>query len=151
MISDFFAEQDLTFEHVKSLAAGMFAVARVDGVHDREMAMIREFYEGCARAGDPSLQDVVGGEIDFAEAKGLFDTPELAMLYVKSLILLAFADGQYAKVEDELIRRYAAALELDEGAVDRLHAATKEFLLGSLAHVHNIEALAAVAKKLDLE
>ncbi len=151
MINDFFAEQDLTFDHVKSLAAGMYDVARVDGVHDREMAMIRDFYEGCSRAGDPPLEDVVGKDFDFDGAKALFGTKELSMLFVKSLILLAFADGQYAKLEDDLIRKYAASFELDEGAVDRLHAATKEFLLGSLAHVQNIDALAAVAKKLDLE
>ena len=91
MINDFFAEQDLTFDHVKSLAAGMYDVARVDGVHDREMAMIRDFYEGCSRAGDPPLEDVVGKDFDFDGAKALFGTKELSMLFVKSLILLAFA------------------------------------------------------------
>ena len=150
MISDFFAEQDLTFEHVKSLAAGMFAVARVDGVHDREMAMIREFYEGCARVGDPRLEDVVGSDFDLEGAKALFPGPDLSRLFIKSMILLAFADGTYAKLEDDLIRRYAEALDLDDGDVDRLHEATKDYLLASLAHVANVEALAAVAKRLDL-
>lgn len=150
MISDFFGPQDLTFEHVKSLAAGMYAVARVDGVHDREMSMIREFYESCTRAGDPPLSDVVQG-FDIEAATGLFETPELAKMFVKSLILLAFADGEYAKAEDDLIREYAGKLSIDGETVDRLHESTKDFLLSSLAHIHNVDALAAVAKRLDLK
>ena len=151
MISDFFSEQDLTFDHVKSLTAGMFAVAKVDGVHDREMAMIREFYESCARSDDPRLEEVVGGDFDLAGAKELFAATEMAQLFTKSLILLAFADGTYAKVEDDLIREYATGLGLDGAAVDGLHEATKEFLLAGLSHVQNVDALAAIAKNLSIK
>ena len=149
MISDFFAEQNLSFDHVKSLAAGMFAVAKADGVHDREMALIREFYEGCARTGDPQLADVVGN-FDVNAAKSLFDTPESAKLFVKSLILLAFADGTYAQVEDDLIRKIGGDMGVSGEDVDNLHAATKEYLLASLAHVQNVDALTEVAKRLSL-
>jgi len=150
MIADFFSQQDLTFDHVKALTAGMYAVARADGVHDREMGMIREFYDSARRAGDPHLEDIAGRPFDIAEARPLFEG-DMAKMFIKSMILLAFADGQYAKVEDELIRSYAGALGLANDDVDRLHAATKEFLLGSLAHVQNVEALAAVARRLDLK
>lgn len=151
MISSFFSEQNLTFEHVKCLTAGMFAVAKVDGVHDREMTLIREFYESCARAGDPRLEEVVRQSFDPEEARRLFDTDELARLFVKSLILLAFADGAYAREEDALIRSVAAKLGLDDAAVTGLHQATKEFLLSSLAHVQNLDALKEVARRLDTQ
>lgn len=151
MISSFFSEQNLTFEHVKCLAAGMFAVAKVDGVHDREMALIREFYEGCARAGDPRLEDVVKQNFEIEEARRLFEGDDMARLFVKSLILLAFADGSYAREEDNVIRSIAAKLGLDDAAVNGLHAATKEFLLQSLAHVQNLDALKEVARRLDMQ
>lgn len=151
MISSFFAEQNLTFEHVKCLTTGMFAVAKVDGVHDREMALIREFYESCARTGDPRLEDVVRQSFDVEDARRLFEGNEMARLFVKSLILLAFADGSYAREEDTLIRSIAAQLGLDDAAVNGLHQSTKEFLLSSLAHVQNLDALKEVARRLDMQ
>jgi uncharacterized membrane protein YebE (DUF533 family) len=151
MLSTFFSEQNLTFEHVKCLTNGMFAVAKVDGVHDREMAMIREFYESCARAGDPRLEEVVRQSFDIADAKRLFEGAEMSKLFVKSLILLAFADGSYAREEDALIRNIAGQLGLDDTAVDGLHQSTKEFLLSSLAHVQNLDALKEVARRLDMQ
>lgn len=148
MIKDFFAEQVIDFEQVKVLTHALVALARVDGVHDNEMALVREFYDTCARHGDPRLEDVVKGPFDPARAKEAFGTPELAKLFVKSLILLAFADGTYAAEEDALIREYAAALGLDGATVDALHQSTKDFLIGELAHVKNVEALAGVLSKL---
>ncbi|MEL7369744.1 MAG: TerB family tellurite resistance protein [Myxococcota bacterium] len=127
----------------------MMAVARVDGVHDNEMRMVREFYETCSRAGDPRLEDVAGGPFDPQTAKAHFDEPELAKLYVKSLILLAYADGSYAQLEDDLIREYAEAVGVNDGEVTKLHEATKEYLLASLSHIKNVDALKDVAKKLD--
>lgn len=148
MIPEFFAEHDLSFDQVKVLTHGLLAVARVDGVHDNEMKLIREFYESCARKGDPRLEEVASGPFDAARAKELFDTPELARLFIKSVILLAFADGSYAKAEDQLIREIAVQLGLTGEDVDHLHEATTEFLLASLAHVQNLDALKEVRRHL---
>lgn len=149
MVSDFFVDQDLSFEQVKALTHAMMAVARVDGVHDNEMALVRGFYEGCSRQGDPSLDEVCAGPFDMAAKKALFASPELGQMFIKSLILLAFADGQCTKPEDEAIRAYGATLGLSTAAIDQLFEATKEFLMGGLAHVENLEALKEVRRKLD--
>lgn len=146
---EFFSPQNLTFDHVKVLTHALFAVAKVDGVHDNEMALIREFYESCTRAGDPPLADIAGGKFDIESAKALFDTDEAKQLFLKSLILLAFADGKFATVEDEIIREYAEALGVSGEQVDNLHEATKEYLLSALAHIQNLDALKEVRKRLD--
>ena len=146
----FLTEQELTFDQVKCLTAAMYAVAKVDGVHDREMSLIREFYDGCAGSDSPSLEEVVGGDFDIESAKALFGSSEQTLLLVKSLILLAYADGKYEPAEDELIASYAQALGLSAEELDGLKEATKEHLLGSLAHVQNVEALTEVAKGLSL-
>ncbi|MEO1231673.1 MAG: TerB family tellurite resistance protein [Myxococcota bacterium] len=148
MIRDFFTEQELGFEHVKVLAHALLAVARVDGVHDNEMALVREFYDSCTRLGDPRLEEVASGPFDPESARELFGTPELAKLFVKSLILLAFADGTYASQEDQLIRQYAGVLDLSDADVDALHQATKDFLMQSLSHIKNVDALKDVLGKL---
>ncbi len=146
---EFFSPQDLTFEQVKVLTHALFAVAKVDGVHDNEMALIREFYESCSRAGDPDLAEVAGGPFDIETAKPLFETDEAKKLFLKSMVLLAFADGKYATVEDDLIRGYADAMGVSSDEMDNLHEATKEYLLASLAHVQNLDALKEVRKRLD--
>ena len=145
----FFAEQDLNFEQVKVLTHAMMALAKVDGVHDNEMSLIREFYESCSRAGDPKLEEVVRGPFQVERAKQLFDGPDLSKMFVKSLILLAFADGEYGQAEDDLIRQWASTLGVSSAEVDALHEATKEHMLGALAHVQNLDALKSVRQSLD--
>lgn len=149
--SDFFAEQNLSFEQVKAMTRAMLTLARVDGVHDHEMRMVREFYEGCSRQGDPRLEEVATGKFEVETAKTLFNTPELSKMFVKTMMLLAFADGHYAKAEDDMIRDWSKRLGLTGEEVDHLLAATKEFLLGGLAHVQNVNALKDVAKKLEVK
>lgn len=146
---EFFSPQDLNFDQVKVLTHALFAVAKVDGVHDNEMALIREFYESCSRAGDPPLSDIAGGPFDIELAKPHFESDEHKKLFLKSLVLLAFADGKYATLEDDLIRGYAEALGVGKDDMDNLHEATKEYLLGSLAHIQNLDALKEVRKRLD--
>lgn len=148
MSPEFFAQQNLNFDQVKALTHALLAVARADGVHDSEMRMIREFYESCARVGDPPLSELASGPFDVQAAKPHFNTPELQKLFVKSLILLGYADGTYAKVEDSLIREYAQGLGLAAEEVDQLHEATRDYLLSSLAHVENVEALRVVSREL---
>jgi hypothetical protein len=147
---EFFSEQNLNFDQVKALTRAMITLARVDGVHDHEMSMIREFYEGCARQGDPRLEEVVTGQFEVASAKALFHTPELQKMFMKTLMLLAFADGAYAKAEDDVIRDWSKQIGIESEEVDHLLTATKEFLLSGLAHVANVQALKDVAKKLDV-
>ncbi len=148
-VPSFFAEQELTFEQVKVLTHALMALAKVDGIHDNEMSMIREFYQGCARAGDPKLEEVARGSFAIERAKALFDTPELAKMFVKSLILLAFADGEYAQAEDDLIREWSPQLGVSSTEVDALLEATKEHMMAALSHVQNLDALKAVRQSLD--
>lgn len=147
---DFFSEQNLSFDQVKALTRAMLTVARVDGVHDHEMRMIREFYDACSRQGDPRLEEIGSGKFEIDSAKKLFGSPELSKMFIKTLMLLAFADGSYAKAEDDLIRDWASTLSISGEEVDHLLTATKEFLLGGLAHVQNVDALKTIAKKLDV-
>ena len=148
-VPSFFAEQDLNFDQVKVLTHAMMALAKVDGIHDNEMSLIREFYESCSRAGDPRLEEVARGSFQVDGAKALFDTPELSKMFVKSLILLAFADGEYASAEDDLIREWALALGVSSAEVDALYEATKEHMMAALAHVQNLDALKQVRQSLD--
>jgi hypothetical protein len=146
---NFFAEQDLNFEQVKVLTHALVALAKVDGIHDNEMSLIREFYESCARAGDPRLEEVAKGSFDVERAKQLFDSPVLAKLFIKSAILLGYADREVGKAEDDLIRGWASSLGVSSAEVDGLFEATQEHMMAALAHVQNLDALKAVRQSLD--
>ena len=149
MTPEFFCPNQIDFEQVKCLTHAMMALARVDGVHDSEMSLIREFYGSCSRDGDPELEEVAKGDFDPARAKALFGGDgEHRDIFVKSLVLLAYADGEYGEREDRVIRDLAQAVGLSDGDVDRLKGATQEYLLSSLAHIKNVEALREVQRKL---
>ncbi|MGF1508332.1 MAG: TerB family tellurite resistance protein [Myxococcota bacterium] len=149
MVPDFFAPTDLDFEQVKVMTHAMMALARVDGVHDNEMRLVREFYDGCSRPGDPELEEVVRGTFDPAQAKARFGSDaEHRDLFIKSLILMALADGEYGAQEDELIRSWAQEVGATEADVERLKEATSEYLMAGLSHIRNDEALKDVRRKL---
>jgi len=149
-MAEFLPEQELNFSQVECLTSAMYALARVDGVHDREMSLIREFYESCAASDAPSLDAVVQGGADIERAKSLFGSAAEAALFMKSMILLAFADGTYGKEEDAMIREFAGALSVSDENLESLISSTKEQMLASLSHVQNVDALADVVRNLSL-
>ena len=151
MIPGFFTEQTLDFEQVKALVHALWSLAEVDGIDERERTLIEAFYKGCARPGDPTIQDIVAGEFDPKTAAQLFQSPELRDLYLKSLVLLAFADGQFTSKESTRIQDYVAVLGLSNEDIQKTVDGTKEFLMSGLAHVKNLDALVEVRKKLDSE
>ena len=149
-MAEFLQEQELNFSQVECLTSAMYALARVDGVHDREMSLIREFYESCAGSDSPSLESVVEAGADVERAKSLFGSSSEAALFMKSMILLAFADGTYGKEEDAMIRDYAGAFNVSDEDLEGLISSTKEQMLASLSHLQNVDALADVVRNLSL-
>jgi hypothetical protein len=145
---DFFPEIDLSRDAVEAMARGLFAVANCDGLHEREMSLIASFWI-----------DTGGSETALAElSRGQAPTPvELAAhlhtaverhLFVKTALLLAWADGKVTADERRVVGDFAEALGVDPPALERLEASVKDFLLGHLTHLHNTEASRDVAKKL---
>jgi len=145
----FFEPTDLDFEDVRVLTHAMMALARVDGVHDNEMALVRNFYESCARSGDPSLEEIAGGEFDPEQAKLRFsDDDKKRAIFVKSLILMAYADGRYADKERAMVETMAETVGVSSEELERLREATVDFMMGGLSHIKNVEALREVRRNL---
>ncbi|MEM6369179.1 MAG: TerB family tellurite resistance protein [Myxococcota bacterium] len=146
----FFEPTDLDFEDVRVLTHAMMALARVDGVHDNEMALVRAFYESCARAGDPSLEEVAGGDFDPEQAKARFGEDEKKrVLFVKSLVLMAYADGRIDDKERMMVEGLAASVGVEGEELEKLQDATVDYMMGGLSHIKNVDALRAVRQSLD--
>jgi len=144
---NFFPEIPLTTSQAEAIARGLFHIAQSDGLHEREAALVASFW---AEAGGSmnSLSELARrGPLPTEELLAVLDSAELRKLFVKTALLLAFADGQVSGKESELVRKYAAELGLAD-SLPHLEEQVKEYLLAQLAHIHNTEALTQIAKKL---
>jgi tellurite resistance protein len=134
---DFFPELDVSALQAEAIARGLYAVAEVDGVHERELSLISEFYraasEGAAAA---SIERV--GALAPKDVAQLLIGPEHRELFVKAAFLLAWSDGKVSPSERAKIGEYAAALSVSAGTVAKLEAEVKDFLLRPLAGLANV-------------
>ena len=147
---DFFPEVMLNEDEAELIAQGLLAVARSDGqLHDRELALVQSYYGEIV---DDGVLRRIEAEGDIAAdvlATGLA-RPPIPMLFIKSAILCAFADGTYHPKERAKIEEYAAAMNIGATALAELEQSVKEFLLSQLKHLHNREATLQVAKELEV-
>jgi len=153
---DFFPDIDVSALQAEAIARGLYAIASVDGVHERELALIAEFHSA-AFAGDSgdgssleaslsSFARIVPLEPE-ALAPLLVGAP-LRELFIKAAYLLAWADGNVSAPERTKIGAFAKALGVSADAQAKLEAQVKDYLLHPLAKLANVEAASKVAKKL---
>ncbi|MEW5852662.1 MAG: hypothetical protein AB2A00_28010 [Myxococcota bacterium] len=147
---DFFPNMDLSFAQVQCLVRGLHTLAVTDGVHEREDALIREFFEACRPAGGPSYEDTVRHPFTIEDGLEHLRSAELRRMFIKTAWLLAFADGKITTPEREQIATYAQGLGISDADNQELQAQVKEFLLGKLSHIRNTSSLAEVAKQMKI-
>jgi len=144
---EFFPEVNLNRGAAEAIARGLFAIARVDGVHEREAGLIASFWID-AGGGGP-LSDLERAEaIKPADVAAALHSDAERQLFIKTAILLTWADGSVSPAEKKAVGEFAKALGIDQTALDTLDASVKDFLLGQLVHVQNSDAVSSVAKKL---
>jgi tellurite resistance protein len=149
MAEEFLPEIDIREDQAEAIARGLYAVARADGnVHEREAAMISEFFN--TTTDHPSHMAALERQpiLEPANLAAILSTPELRQLFVKTAILLAHVDGAYAPKEAKQIADYAKACGIDATALGKLEASVKDYLLGLLWHLQNVQGVAQVAKEL---
>ena len=144
---EFFPEVNLSHGAAEAIARGLFAIARVDGVHEREAGLIASFWID-AGGGGP-LSDLERGEsIKPADVAAALRSDAERQLFIKTAILLTWADGEVSAAEKKAVGEFARALGIDDATLDKLDAGVKDFLLGQLVHIQNTDAVSSVAKKL---
>ncbi|MEP6863782.1 MAG: TerB family tellurite resistance protein [Deltaproteobacteria bacterium] len=149
MTDEFFPEIEIRDDQAEVIARGLYAVAKADGnVHERESAMIMEFFNATTDHASHMAALERQPKLEPAHLAAILGTKELRQLFVKTALLLAYVDGDCAANEKLQITDYAKACELDEAAVANLEAAVKDYLVGHLSHLQNIQGVADVAKEL---
>lgn len=144
---NFAPEIQLSPEQAAAMARGLYAVAHADGIHEQEAALVAAFWEE-AGGSEQALSELRHHKpISSEELAEALSSGELRRLFVKTALLLAFADGQVSGKESELVRDFTAKLGLG-GELAALEGQVKDFLLSQLAHIQNTDALTEIAKKL---
>jgi hypothetical protein len=145
---DFFPPTPLDSSEAEAFARGLYAVSRRDGVHEREEALIASFWADSGGGAVALAELARQPAIEPGQLAGLLQGVEKRALFLKTAVLLAWADGHASAREMALIGEFAAAFGVDGAAVERLAGEVKEYLLSHLTHLQNTDATVRVAKKL---
>ncbi len=147
---EFFREVDLGRGAAEAMARGLYAVARCDGMHEREAGLIASFWID-AGGGAGALSDLERSEaIKPAELAAALHSDDERQLFIKTALLLTWADGKVSDAEKKAVQEFARALGVDDKTLEKLDAGVKDFLLGHLVHLQNTDAAREVAKKMKL-
>ena len=147
---DFFHEVHLDAPQAEAMARGLYAVAKCDGLHVREGALVASFFHDVGGGAQALAELERRPAIPAAELAAALHRDDERRLFIKTALLLAWADGVVTPQEEKLILEYARALGLSDETIERLDAAVKEYLLAHLSHVQNVEATREVARKLQV-
>jgi tellurite resistance protein len=151
---EFFPNIEVNATEAEAIARGLYAVAAVDGVHERELALIAEFHRAAVAGDDPAASAAAVAAyarvapLEPAALASLLPGAPLRELFVKSAFLVAWADGKVTAAERTKVGDYAKALAVSAQTQAALEAEVKDYLLRPLAHLANVEAVSKVAKKL---
>jgi uncharacterized membrane protein YebE (DUF533 family) len=151
---EFFPTIDVNATQAEAIARGLYTVAAVDGVHERELALISEFCRTTVSGDDgtggggslASLARVA--PLDPDSLPPLLPGEPLRQLFIKAAYLLAWADGSVSAAERAKIGQFGKALSLSPEVLASLEAQVKDYLLRPLAQLANVEGVSAVARKL---
>lgn len=144
---EFLPEVAISRETAHAIPRGLFAVAKVDGVHEREAGLVASFW--IEAGGGILLSELERGEpISAAELAAALPSALERELFIKTAILLMYADGKVTDAERQIVSEYARSLDISDGELKRMEDVVKEYLLSHVSHLHNTDATRAVAQKL---
>ncbi|MCA9705582.1 MAG: TerB family tellurite resistance protein [Myxococcales bacterium] len=100
----------LTPEVIEVFARGLYHLANVDGMDQREERLIREFLEETGSA--MKFEDLAGSAFSATEAAMVLETSHIRRVFVKAAVALVKADGVYSDAERHAIGELADAFDL---------------------------------------
>jgi uncharacterized membrane protein YebE (DUF533 family) len=127
---DLFPEIDVSGLQAEAIARGLYAVALADGVHERELQLIAEFYAATtaeAKAGSAASLER-SGPLDPRDVAQFLLAESHRELFMKAAFLLAWADGQVTPAERARIAEFGVALAVSVEAQRGLEAQVKDYL-----------------------
>lgn len=145
----FFAPQSLSDSSIIAASKTMLQVAKTDGIHPAEVALIKSFYEGSiSTASHPSFDDVLTASVDYTLAATDFASEEEREMVLALSVMTGFADGTFSDAEMQIARAIAASLNIAPARFDEINETIKDHMLAQLSHLPDAGSVAVVAKEL---
>jgi hypothetical protein len=149
---EFFPEIPMNEHQAQAIARGLYTVAAVDGVHEREAALIANFYGTTAGSETRPVTSLAElgrlGALAPAELAAALVGEDLRQLFVKAALLLAYIDGKVTPAERAQIAAYGAALDVSAERQAALEESVRDHLMQPLSRLANTEEVNKVAKQL---
>lgn len=147
---DILGRVEVSKDDAAAIARGLYTLSRVDGHEEREGMLIRSLWmDAVGWESGADLQAVEKlSDISAKDLATALRGPEIRRVFLKTALLLAWADGKVSDKERAWIRDAAKALEITDADLQREDELVRTFLLSQLSHVENVEAAKEVAKKL---
>ena len=147
---EFFGQIPVSNDEAALIARGLYALARVDGHEEREGILIQSLWmDAVGHDREIALKELEYAQDVTAEdlARGL-KGKELRQLFLKTALLLAYADSKLSDPEKAWITGAARAMSVDEKELKRLDELVRTFLLSQLSHIENTDVAKQIAKEL---
>ncbi|BBB63432.1 hypothetical protein UNDKW_5159 [Undibacterium sp. KW1] len=145
----FFAPQSLSDSAIIAASKIMLQVAKTDGIHPAEVALIKSFYEGSiSAASHPSFDEVLAASADYTLAATDFSNEQEREMVVALSVMTGFADGTFSDAETATVRAIAASLNVAPARFDEINETIKDHMLAQLSHLPDAGSVAVVAKEL---
>jgi len=142
--------KDMNLEPMQAyfFARALYALARMDGIHEHEMALLGSFISDVLPNGAAQLQQFPKTpDPDPQTIAMMLDNPDVRHVFLRTAMLLAYADGHISDLEQQWIDTVAAAMEMT-AAMAGIKEEIQEYLIGQLTDISNTDALVEVAREL---
>jgi len=142
-MTDLLDTVDLDLNQVRVIVQAMVRVAHADGAHERELVLIREFYEACRNdvRGLADFQDIQRAPFDAVIARESITTEALQQTLLASCYLVAYADGEVSDGELTAIDEIAGELGIGADTLAKSRERIKDLLVMQLARGASVESL----------
>ena len=140
----------LRAEQVRSIIQGMALVAAADGNDEREIILMREFWEACAPEvrETESLDEVRSLPLDVAAAREALPSKHLKQMFLAACLLVAYSDGKATAAEQATIAELIRHLDIDSDTASNTHDRVKDLLLEQLSRVSDLATLRRISDQL---
>jgi hypothetical protein len=139
----------MTSLQVLVLVDSMLSTAQIDGVHPKEVDLIRTFYNEQRQPDMPDFEAVMGAAgKDPSRIANLDRDAGFAEQLVLMCLMTGYADGKLSDAERAHVLDLAKPLGVAEAKFEELLLQVKDSLIASLAHLPDAESVAALAKTL---
>lgn len=140
----------LTSAQVHAIVQGMALVAGADGNDEREIILMRQFWEACSPDVHEaeSLDEVRNSPFDIAAARDALHSALLKQTFLAACLLVAYADGQVSGAEQATIAELIQRLDIDAELSAATHERVKTLLVEQLSRVSDLSTLQKIAQQL---